>query len=58
MARAVRLLALLMLGLAITGPALAKPFEDAKAAYQKGDYVTALRLWRPLADAGDANAQF
>ena len=53
-----RLLALLVLGLAITSPALADPFEDAKAAYQKGDYATALRLWRLLADAGDANAQF
>lgn len=53
-----RLLAFLVLGLAITGPALADPFEDAKAAYKKGDYAAALRLWRPLADAGDANAQF
>jgi hypothetical protein len=37
----VRLLALLVLGLAITSPALADPFEDAKAAYQNGDYATA-----------------
>ena len=33
-------------------PAVAGPFEDALAAYQKGDYVTALRLWQPLADQG------
>ncbi len=52
-----RRLALLVLGLAIRGPAFADPFEDAKAAYRKGDYVTALRLWRLLADGGDSNAQ-
>jgi hypothetical protein len=54
----VRLPALVAIGLVITGPVLAGPFEDAKAAYQRGDYATALRLWRPLANDGDANAQF
>lgn len=53
-----RLIALVMVGLAIAGPALADPFEDAKAAYQRGDYASALRLWRPLAEDGDSNAQF
>ena len=24
----------------------------------RGDYATALRLWRPLADQGDASAQY
>jgi hypothetical protein len=33
------------------------PFEDAAAAYDRGDYATALRLYRPLADQGDAPAQ-
>ena len=28
------------------------------AAYHRGDYVTALRLWRPLADQGNVHAQF
>jgi uncharacterized protein len=28
------------------------------AAYQKGDYATALRILRPLAEEGDARAQF
>ncbi len=27
-------------------------------AYDKGDYATALKEWRPLAEQGDANAQF
>ena len=43
---------------AIGGAATAGPLEDAVAAYQRGDYVTALRLWRPLAEQGDADAQF
>jgi uncharacterized protein len=32
--------------------------EDGVAAYEKGDYATALRLLRPLADQGDAGAQY
>jgi TPR repeat protein len=50
------LTALLMLA-AVAGAAVAGPFEDAKAAYDKGDYPTALRLFRSLADQGDAVAQ-
>ena len=33
------------------------PFEDGMAAYDKGDYATAIRLWSPLADDGMAAAQ-
>ncbi len=43
---------------AIVGAATAGPLEDAVAAYQSGDYTAALRLWRPLAERGDADAQF
>jgi hypothetical protein len=43
---------------AIGGAATAGPMEDAVAAYQRGDYATALRLWHPLAEQGDADAQF
>jgi len=43
---------------AAAAPALAGPFEDARAAYRNGDYATALQLWQPLAEQGDANAQF
>jgi uncharacterized protein len=42
----------------IGGAATAGPLEDAVAAYQRGDYTTALRLWRPLAAQGDADMQF
>jgi hypothetical protein len=38
-------------------PALAGTFEDAVSAYKKGDYTTALQLFRPLADQGDARAE-
>jgi hypothetical protein len=41
---------------AIAGAAVAGPFEDGGAAYARGDYATAMRLWRPLADQGDALA--
>ena len=44
--------------LAIGGAATAGPFEDAVAAYYRGDYATALRLWHPLAEQGGADAQF
>ena len=42
--------------MALTVPANAGPFEDALAAAQRGDYVTALRLLRPLAEQGHAGA--
>ena len=40
------------------GPALAGAFEDATAAYQRGDFGAAVTLIRHLADQGDARAQF
>ena len=36
----------------------AGPLEDAKAAYARKDYATALRIWRAIAEQGDAEAQF
>ncbi len=44
--------------LAAAGPAFAGPYEDAKAAYDRGDNTAALQIWRPLAQAGEAKAQF
>jgi uncharacterized protein len=49
--------AALMLAVGFAGSVTAGPFEDAVAAYNKGDYATALRLIRPLAEQGDARAQ-
>jgi len=31
--------------------------QDPRRAAQAGDYATAARLWQPLAEAGDADAQ-
>jgi TPR repeat protein len=50
-------LAAIILALSLTAPVAAGPFEDATAAYDKGDYAAALRLLGPLANQGDAIAQ-
>jgi TPR repeat protein len=47
-----------LLVLAHFGLALAGPLEDGVAAYRQGDFAAATRLLRPLADAGDAKAEF
>ena len=39
------------------GSALAGPWEDGMVAYNRGDYVPAIRLFRPLAEAGNPKAQ-
>ena len=31
-------------------------FQKGEAAYDKGDYATALRIWKPLAEQGNADA--
>ena len=41
----------------ISGPSTSAPSEDASAAYQRGDFATALRLFRARAEHGDATAQ-
>src|SRR5262249_61388897 len=46
---------LLMLGLA--APVAAGPLEDGYTAYTRGDFATAMRLMRPLADQGLVTAQ-
>ena len=37
--------------------AFAGPWEDGMASYNRGDYMPAIRLFRPLAEAGNARAQ-
>ena len=46
-----------LLAFALIGIAAAGPLEDGQAAYQKGDYATALQIFRPLAEQGNAEAQ-
>ena len=48
----------LFVWLLFSAAALAGEFEDAAAAYLKNDYATALKLFRPVAERGDASAQF
>ena len=49
-----KLIGLLIIALlSLSGSALAGPFEDGGAAYERQDYATALRLWWPLADQGN-----
>src|SRR5262249_8326438 len=52
--RAVITAVVLCLGLAAP---VAAAFEDGLDAYRRGDYATAMRRWRPLADKGNADAQ-
>jgi TPR repeat protein len=39
-------------------PASAEPFEDGLAAAKRGDYATALKFWRPLAEQEYTGAQY
>ena len=47
---------ILLFGFACT--VAAGPLEDADAAVKKRDYATAVRIIRPLAEQGDARAQY
>ena len=38
--------------------ALAGKLEEGAAAYRTGNYEQAFKLWRPLADRGNADAQY
>ncbi|WP_419636494.1 tetratricopeptide repeat protein, partial [Thiolapillus sp.] len=52
---------LLIIGLVLilTGSLVqAGDLEDGRAAYERNDYTTAMKLWEPLAKQGDARAQY
>jgi TPR repeat protein len=53
-----RALALLILIFGLVGPVVAAELDEGVAAARSGDYVTALRGLSPLAESGDARAQF
>jgi TPR repeat protein len=42
----------------LCSPAAAQDFDKGMAAYEVGDYATALKEWRSLAEAGNVFAQF
>ena len=50
-------LALVLSIVCFVAPAWAD-FKAGMEAYNRGDFATALREWRPLAEQGDAGAQF
>jgi TPR repeat protein len=47
----------LLLSTSLAFPAVIGRFDDAVAAYERGDYATAFRLMKPFAEKGDAKAQ-
>ena len=50
--------AFVVLSLLVASGALAFDFAAGLTAYQQGDFVTAAKEWRQLADQGDSSAQF
>jgi TPR repeat protein len=52
-----RILAGLIVAVVMAGVAVAGPLEDGLAAYDRDDWATALKLLRPLAEQGNAQAQ-
>ncbi|MFZ5788392.1 MAG: sel1 repeat family protein, partial [Acidobacteriota bacterium] len=51
-------LACLMAISAVAAAAEDDPLKKGLAAYEAEDYATALAVWRPLAEAGNTEAQF
>jgi TPR repeat protein len=48
----------IILMLSFAAPVAAGPIEDVDTAIKRRDYATAVRLIRPLAEQGDATAQY
>ena len=46
------------MAIALIAPPARAGFDTGWEAYQRGDFAVALAEWKPLADAGDARAQF
>ena len=51
------LITTLLLVITLSSTVFGDDFSDGYSAYKKGDYKTAMRLWKPLAEQGHANAQ-
>ena len=48
---------LLLVALTLCSQAWAAPFDEANAAFKRGDYATAMLFLRPLAEKGNTLAQ-
>jgi TPR repeat protein len=51
------ILPVLLLTLLVGTPAFSADWNKGAAAYESGDYATALREWTPLAEQGNASMQ-
>ena len=49
--------ATILVMLSLAAPPVAGPLEDGYSAYTRGDFATAMRIMRPLAEQGHATAQ-
>ena len=58
MTRLTLILPVLLLTLLVWNPAYSADFQKGVDAYNSGDYATALREFKPLAEQGIAYAQF
>ena len=52
------ILPVLLLTLLVGNPAFSADLQKGLDAAQKGNFATALREWKPLAEQGDADAQY
>ena len=52
------LLTNLFLAITLSSTVFADDFSDIAVAFHKGDYKTAMKLMKPLAEQGDAGAQY
>ena len=52
-----KLVAVILAALLLALPAAGQDYDKGVAAYGRGDYATALKEWRPLAEQGNAIAQ-
>ena len=57
-ARARTLFAACVIAAALGAPAAAGPLEEGNDAYHDKEYARAAELWQPLAEKGDATAQY
>ena len=53
-----RCLILLAFLMTLSSPVAAQDLQKGLAVYNAGDFATALEEWKPLAEAGDSDAQF
>ena len=56
--RTLIIIPVLLLSLFLGLPSYSSDFDKGLTAYNNGDYATALKEWKPLAEEGDVDAQY